>query len=77
MIAQQEQRRAQYRAAQQQFGGPDAEDQLAQLPQAPERQFEPDRKEQQDVAEFAEQRDIFARRDGDVPQPWIIGGERP
>lgn len=43
---------------------------------APGRQFRPDRKEQQDDAEFAEQRDVFARRDGDVPQPRIIGGER-
>src|SRR3546814_1691508 len=48
---------AQDRPAQQQFRGADPEDQLAQLPQAPEGKFQSDRKEQQDDAEFAEQRD--------------------
>src|SRR3546814_15702233 len=57
-------------------GGADPEDQLAQLPQAAERQFEPDREEQQDDAELAEQRDILGRPDRDMLEPRILARER-
>src|SRR3546814_8031290 len=67
---------AQDRPAQQQFRGADPEDQLAQLPQAPEGKFQSDRKEKQDDAESAAQRDILGRPDREVLQPRILARRR-
>ena len=76
MIAEQQQRGAEDQAAEREFGRADAEHQLSKLPQAAERQFEPDREKQQDDAELGEKADILGRGNGDVPEPGIVVGEQ-
>src|SRR3546814_20148691 len=55
--------RAEDRARDEKLGRADPEYEVAELPQAAERQLEPDREEQQDDPQLAEERDVLGRAD--------------
>src|SRR3546814_9907487 len=67
--------RAEDRARDEKLGRADPEYEVAELPQAAERQLEPDREEQQDDPQLAEERDVLGRADRDMLQPRIVRSE--
>src|SRR3546814_5478664 len=74
-IAEEQKDRAEDRARDEKLGRADPEYEVAELPQAAERQLEPDREEQQDDPQLAEERDVLGRADRDMLQPRIVRSE--
>src|SRR3546814_20570146 len=75
-MAEEQEDGAEDRARDEKLRRADPEYEVAELPEAAERQLEPDREEQQDDPQLAEQRDVLGRRDRDMFQPRKIRGER-
>ncbi len=70
------QRDADDQRRQRQLRGADPEHQPPHRPQAPERQLQPDREQQEDDAELGERLDRVRVGDGDIVQPRHLGGDR-
>src|SRR3546814_4301083 len=74
-MAEEQEDGAEDRARDEKLRRADPEYEVAELPQAAERQLEPDREEQQDDPQLAEERDVLGRADRDMLQPRIVRSE--